>query len=150
MNSTRIIVAEYGIAVGFASYEAVRASQNGGSTEHYMPFPAPYMRSALAFSVLAILDVVVPGIGALLGAGFLLALFVKNYKQYFPSNPYLYTDDFLGKYAAGLSANSFIILGQAGTGTSGSTHPSSFIVGGAGGTQPPTTSPSSGGDTVTV
>ena len=146
-NSTRILAMEFGIAVAMLTWPAIK--------DKYLPWPAPFIRTAFSFSVFAMLDVIVPGFGALLGAGIMLAVFVKNSAVYTgKAEGIAGYPDFLMRISplnstATLSAGSYLRFGQ--TGPTG-IHPttSSFIIGNGGsGTTGNTTNPSTGG-TVTV
>lgn len=66
----KVIVAEFGIAVAMQSYAYIK--------DGYLPWPASFMRSALGFSALALLEMLASPLGALIGAGMLIVLFVRN------------------------------------------------------------------------
>lgn len=70
----KVIAAEFGIAVAMQSYAYLK--------DGYFPWPASIARSALGFSLLALLEMVASPLGALIGAGMLIVLFVRNPNMY--------------------------------------------------------------------
>jgi hypothetical protein len=163
MNGQKVLAAEFGISVGILSWIFIK--------NKYVPWPSVIVASSMSFSVLALLEIIVPGFGAIFGAGMMLVLFVKN-SQYivgkqtitpqkvFGSNP------LTGNISLWDNPTSLANSKQGGSGTSpvlrfgqgipsnpsgGGASPSSFLIGGTGGTTPTTPSTgTSGGNTVTV
>lgn len=69
MNGSKALATEYGIALAFNVYGAVK-SRN-------VPWPATIVRIGIAYGMLGIVAVVSEELAALLGAGFLLALAIQ-------------------------------------------------------------------------
>jgi len=65
-----MFAAEFIVAVGINSWQALKAGQ--------VPFPGTIIRTAAAFGILSLLYYVDDDLAALLGAGFLMALIVKQ------------------------------------------------------------------------
>jgi hypothetical protein len=135
MNGMKVLAGEFGVSIAMQTFAAVK--------NKYLPWPAYFMQTSMAFSMLALLEIVVPGMGALLGAGMMIALFVKNPSKYTGSS----------EYGPPL-INVGTILGFGGVGGSGvaTTQPGSFIIGGSGSgsTGGGSTAPPSTGGTITA
>jgi hypothetical protein len=69
MNSTRVLAAEYIVAVGFASYSAVKDNQ--------LPWPPTVVRTGIAFGILGVAASFSPELATVLGGGFLLAQLMR-------------------------------------------------------------------------
>lgn len=130
----KVLAAEFGVAVAMETWIAVK--------NKYMPWPTPYVRSAMSFSVLALLEIVAPGMGALLGAGLIIAVFVKNPKKWVANTNY---PDSLGTGVAGIAVGNFIQFSGQGTKIHPSAGPASFIIGNGGTGGATTTNSSTGG-----
>ena len=77
MNKSTILTGEYIIAISFASWGAIK---NG-----FWPWPPTLVKISTAFLVFGIISMAAPEIGAALAGGTLLALFLKEYQNGFPS-----------------------------------------------------------------
>jgi hypothetical protein len=73
MNSSRILAAEYVIALGFASWSAIKDKQ--------LPWPPTIVRSGLAFGILGLSAAFSPELATVLGGGFLLAQLIRALEQ---------------------------------------------------------------------
>lgn len=133
----KVLAAEFGIAVAMETWIAVK--------NKYMPWPTPYVRSAMSFSVLALLEIIAPGMGALFGAGLIIAVFVKDPQKWVANTNYT---DSLKTIMIGVPAG--IPVQFSGTNKVGQAKPgpASFIIGN-GGTGANTTNPSTSGGTGT-
>ena len=69
MNSSKILVGEFLVGLSFVSYAAIK--------NNYWPWPPTLVRMGIGFAVLGGLAMVNEDIAALLGAGFLIASFMK-------------------------------------------------------------------------
>lgn len=69
MNSSKVLATEFGIAIAFNVYGAVKA--------HNVPWPPTIVRIGIAYGLLGVLAVASEELAALMGAGFLLALAIK-------------------------------------------------------------------------
>lgn len=69
MNSSKVLAAEYTIALAFASWAAIKSKQ--------MPWPPTIVKSSIAFGILAVTSTVSAELAATLGAGFLLAQLMR-------------------------------------------------------------------------
>jgi len=74
MNGLKVLAGEYALAVGMESWRAIR--------DQYVPFPALLIRSSFGFGVLALLSFASEELAAVLGAGFLIVLFIKHPEDY--------------------------------------------------------------------
>lgn len=70
MNSTKIIAGEFALSVGMQAWAGIK--------EGYVPWPATFVRSSIAFSVLLLLDTIAAPLGAIIGLGMMITLFVRQ------------------------------------------------------------------------
>lgn len=73
MKTTRILAAEFVIALAFASWSAIKDKQ--------LPWPPTVVKSAVAFGILGVTSTVSPELATVLGAGFLLAQLMRALEQ---------------------------------------------------------------------
>jgi hypothetical protein len=122
MNGLKILAAEYGASLAMQTYVAIKPG--------YLPWPGFVFRTSLAFSVLAVLEMLAPGMGALIGAGMMITLFIKNPQGWTNPSTTTYGDSGdVQSIPPGVAASA-ILKFQTGSGTtSGGAQPSSFIIG---------------------
>lgn len=73
MNTSKILVAEYAIAVAFTSWFAIK--------NKWWPWPGTIVKISVSFAVFGIVAQAAPEFTAALGAGMLLAAFLKIYSD---------------------------------------------------------------------
>lgn len=73
MNTTRVLAAEYVVALGFASYAAIKSRQ--------LPWPPTVIRTGIAFGILGVAAAASPELATVLGGGFLLAQLIRALEQ---------------------------------------------------------------------
>lgn len=73
MNTNRLLAAEYVVAVGMASWSAVK----GDGKTRYWPWPPTIVLTSVAFGMLGLLAIPQPRLAGILGSGFLLAQIVR-------------------------------------------------------------------------
>jgi len=73
MNGSRVLAAEFVLAVGFASWGAIKAG--------FWPWPPTIVRIGVGFAVLGLIAQVNEEVAATLGGGFLLATFLRQYQK---------------------------------------------------------------------
>ena len=79
MNAIKVLAGEFVIVIALDSWNAIH---NGG----YLPLPSIIARSCLGFAVLGIISLVSPELAAALGAGYVVANYMKTYK-FFTGKP---------------------------------------------------------------
>jgi len=98
MNASRILAAEYIVALGFSSWAALKSRQ--------LPWPPTVIRTSIAFAILYVAAQFSPELAATLGGGFLVAQLIKvleNKEPYtggVPENIDPYSKDPKGKISA--------------------------------------------------
>jgi hypothetical protein len=88
--SMKLLAAEFGAAIAAETYYPVTGKGAEDGKTRYMPWPSFYVKTALGFSVLCMVELAVAGLGSLLGAGFMIAYFVKNYSKFQNGTIYYY------------------------------------------------------------
>jgi hypothetical protein len=89
MNSTKLIAAEYMVAVGIVSWSAIKGKSQDVLVDrdpptkesravHYWPWPPTVIMTSTAFGILGMFATVQPELAGILGAGFLLAQIVRT------------------------------------------------------------------------
>ena len=73
MNSNRILIGEYLIAIGFTSWFAIK--------NQYAPWPGTLAKLSLSFAIFGIVSMAAPEFAAAIAGGTLLALFLKVYQS---------------------------------------------------------------------
>lgn len=74
MKGAQILAAEFAVALALNAWPQIVAG--------YIPWPAHFVRTALGFSVIAVLAFASDELAALLAAGFIIVLFIKDPDYY--------------------------------------------------------------------
>lgn len=103
MDGTQALAAEAIVAIGVVSWRNVK----GG----YAPLPNQIIMSGISFGVIGIMAYISPELAATLGAGFLIAVLIKEFQH--PRDPNAYQGP------AGYSHDNLIMLGPPKTNVPG-------------------------------
>lgn len=99
MNSVQALAGEAIIAIGVVSWRNLK----GG----YAPLPNEIVLSGLSFCIIGVVSYASPDLAALLGAGFLLAILIKELQK--PAN----ADPYYNQAPAGYSPDNLIMVRQS-------------------------------------
>lgn len=69
-NGSKVLAGEFFVAILFTSWGAIKFK--------YAPWPGNYVKVGIAFGILAILSMANERLAALLGAGFMIAILVRD------------------------------------------------------------------------
>jgi hypothetical protein len=89
VNTSKMLAAEYGIAVAIVSWSAIKGptsnrlnpEERSAQSAHYWPWPPTIVMTTSAFGILGMLSAVQPEIAGVLGAGFLLAQIIRGFSK---------------------------------------------------------------------
>lgn len=76
MNTSKLLAAEYAVAVSVVSWSAIKGDKQG---MHYWPWPPTIIMTTAAFGILGLVSSVQPELAGILGAGFLLAQLIRAF-----------------------------------------------------------------------
>lgn len=84
MNANKVLAAEYAVSMAAITYNAVRSTHSSTTSANgYYPLPPTVTKATMGWLVLALIGSFNAAYAAVLGAGFLLAQFLRNYQNGF-------------------------------------------------------------------